>query len=93
MSQSTRPTTTENGIPIIQPTNRAPTPRPNVRRVAPAGATQPTVSLAEHEALKRRLDATEAMVNALVAGSQQRSSKRPKFPKDNNLRVSPSYML
>ena len=87
MSQSTRPTTTENGIPIIQPTNRASTPRPNVRRVAPAVATQPTVSLAEHEALKRRLDATEAMVNALVAGSQPRGSKRPKFPTNNLLRV------
>ena len=87
MSQSTRPTTNENGIPIIQPTNRAPTPRPNIRRVAPAGVTQPTVSLEEHEALKRRLDATEAMVNALVAGSQPRGSKRPKFPTNNLLKV------
>ncbi|KAG1440450.1 hypothetical protein G6F56_011921 [Rhizopus delemar] len=66
MSQPTRPTTTENGIPIVQPASSTPTPRPNVRRVVPAVATQPTVSLAEHEALKRRLDATEAMVNALV---------------------------
>ena len=87
MSQSARSAATGNVIPVVQPTNRAPTPRPNIRRVVPAGVTQPTVSLEEHEALKRRLDATEAMVNALVAGSQPRGSKRPKFPTNNLLRV------
>ncbi|KAG1434436.1 hypothetical protein G6F56_014316 [Rhizopus delemar] len=76
MSQSARFTAIGNGIPIVQPASSTPTPRPNVRRVAPAAATQLTASLAEHEALKRRLDATEAMVNALVAGSQQRTLRR-----------------
>ena len=87
MSQFSRPAATGNGIPIIQTTSPTPTPRPSIRRVAPAGVAQPTVSLAEHEALKGRLDATEAVVNALVAGSQPRGNKRPKFPTNNLLRV------
>ncbi|KAG1434293.1 hypothetical protein G6F56_014368 [Rhizopus delemar] len=61
MSQSARSAATGNGIPVVQPTNRAPTPRPNIRRVVPAGVTQPTVSLEEHEALKRRLTAAQSV--------------------------------
>lgn len=88
MSQSSRSSAvTGNGVPAIQPANPIPTPRTNVRRVAPAGSSQPTVSLAEHEALKRRLETTESLVCALVKGSQPRKKKSRSVDSDSNLRV------